>query len=359
MEYTGIDFSVYLPKAYCEERKGIVTHHMFMDEGSDRIRALIDTYPIKLKLDELVINASYIGTVAVHPRFRNMGLFSRLLRNVEDDAVSKDLDLLILDGERSRYSNFGYEKAGIKYSFNIEYKSALSLAKDNTPYEFEEVDKDSLLIDKMYELYSRRNVTARDKGDFYISLLSMHASTFAVIKNGRIIGYVNLSENEKNVNEFELEDKTEIPKLMRDLMDGFGMDKLVVSVGVDETDKIKYLESVSDYYNVSTSHQVRILNYEKVVGFLLRWKQKYSNLPNGEYIFGIITEKKVTNYKVTVKNPDVFVTKTEDKADDVFTEKEFVKVILTGYFYVEYEKTIKAPTGWFPLPFFLPAADTF
>jgi predicted acetyltransferase len=364
MEYTGIDFSVYLPKAYGEARSDILTHHMFVEDDSNKIRALIDTYPIRLKLDDITINADYVGTVAVHPKFRNMGLFSNLMEKVYEAATAKGSDLLILDGERARYGRFGYEKAGMKYSFAIEYKSALNMASDESPYEFEEVEEDSLLLEKMYELYSRRNVTARDASDFYISLLNMKASVYAVIKNGRIVGYVNMSSDEKSVNEFELEDIKEIPKLMADLLAGFELERLDVTVGADEIEKIKYLESVSQYYNVSASHQIRILNYVNVIQFLLKWKQKYSKLIDGEYIFGIIKDGIVTNYKAAVKKSAVTVVETEKKAENVFSEMEFVKIMMTEYFHIGYnhilyEKPIKPPAGWFPLPFFLPEADTF
>jgi predicted acetyltransferase len=357
MEYNGIDFSSSFPKAYGEDRVGIVTHHMMVDDKSSQIRALIDTYPVKLKLDELSINADYVGTVSVHPRYRNRGLFSGLLEKVEDEALLKGTDLLILDGERQRYGWFGYEKAGMKYSFDIEYKSAINETTDMFPYSFEEVDADSLLLDKMYELYSRRNVTARDRNDFYISLLSMKATTYAVIGSERIVGYVNLSEDEKNINEFELEDVSKIPKLMLDIMDGFGLSKLYVTVGADEIEKIKYLEKVSSYYNVSQSHQIRILNYKKVIEFLLRWKLKYSKPTDTEYSFGIRKDERIINFKVVIKDSKVYVCETDKKAGDIFDEREFVKIFTTGYFYIA--NTKNAPTGWFPLPFFLPDADSF
>jgi predicted acetyltransferase len=360
MEYTGIDFSVYLPKAYGKDWKGIATHHMFVEEDTEKIRALIATYPLNIKINDMDIKADYVGTVAVHPRFRNRGLFSKLLGKVEEEAIANKTDLLILDGERARYGNFGYESAGMKWRFNIDYKIALHEASvDETPYEFEEVDEDSDLIEKIYRLYIRRNVRARDIKDFYISLLSMGASVFAVKKDGCVLGYVNLSEDEKHVNEFEIEDEAYIPKLMFDILEGFGMEKLEVTVGADELEKIKYLEAISSTYNVSTSHQIRILDYERVVEFLLKWKQKYCRLIDGKYSFGIKTGETVTNYKIAIQNNNIIVNKTQNKADDIFTEKEFVKIITTGYFNVEQEKAAKAPTGWFPLPFFLSEADTF
>jgi predicted acetyltransferase len=360
MEYNGIDFALYFPKAYSDNRQGITTHHLFVDDKSDKIRALIDTYPLTLELGGENINnisADYIGTVCVHPSYRERGLFSKLIEKAELDAIAKGTDLLILDGERHRYAGFGYEKAGMKYSFDIEYKSALNEATNLFPYTFEEIDGESLLLDKIYELYAKRNVTARDKNSFYLSLLSMKSTTFGVIEKGRIVGYVNLSEDEKNINEFELENVNDIPKLMLDIMDGFGMSKLGVTVGADEIDKIRNLEKVSAYYNVSLSHQIKILNYEKVLSFLFKWKMKYKELEAGEYIFGIRKDEGVCNYLVSISNGEVNVRETLDTAVDVFDERELVRIFTTGYYYID--NTNHAPTGWLPLPFFLPEGDSF
>jgi GNAT superfamily N-acetyltransferase/intracellular sulfur oxidation DsrE/DsrF family protein len=367
MEYTGIDFSVYLPKAYGDDRNGIVTHHVLQDDDSNKIIGLIDTYPVKLTLDGLNICADYVGTVAVHPKYRNMGFFSDLMNKVYGEAVSKNIDLLILDGERARYGNYGYEKAGMKYCFNISYKSVLvcceKLYEDDymeTPaYSFEEVESDSLLIDKMYELYCKRNVKARERKDFYVSLISNKASVFAVINYGRIVGYINISDDEKNISEFELEDENEIPRVLLDLMEGFDLSRIGVTVGADEINKIKHLEAVSEYYNVSQSHQILILNYENVIGFLLKWKQKYAVVQDGEYIFGIKKANEIVNYRILVCNCQVTVERTLVDADAVFDEMEFVRAVTTGYFYIENDKTKKAPAGWFPLPFYLPDADAF
>jgi hypothetical protein len=279
------------------------------------------------------------------------------MEKVESEEAAKGTDLLILDGERSRYAGFGYEKAGRKYSFDIEYKSALNEASGFMPYTFEEIDEDNILLDKIYELYAKRNVTARDKNSFYVSLLSMKAATFGVIEKGRIVGYVNLSEDEKNINEFELEDVNDIPKLMLDIMDGFGLSRLGVTVGADEIDKIRNLEKVSAYYNVSQSHQIKILNYEKVLRFLFKWKMKYRELVEGEYVFGIRQDKGVCNYRVSIKDREVDVRETNDKAVDVYEERELVRIFTTEYYYIE--DTNHAPTGWLPLPFFLPEGDSF
>lgn len=366
LEYGATDFSQSFPKAYGEGRRGLVTHHILKE---DRIRAVIDTYPLRLRMGDKVINADYIGTVAVHPRTRGRGYFSKLMECVEKEALSKKTDLLILDGKRARYGNFGFESAGIKYKFVIEFViEAALMTNDDVPFCFEEIDSDSKALGYLYKLYLKNNVTARDFSDFYVSLLSIKAQVFAVTYNDKVVGYVNLSEDEKTLYEFELEDESKTAKLVFDLLAGFDLDRLIVEVGADEAKKILQLEDISDSYIITTSHQLKILNYENVLEFLFRWKMMASDLEKGEYVFGIQEEKQTQYYKVAVDKTacsgNVEVVRligAQDIPCEVFSPREFIKIFTTPYYYVieNTQKAPKAPAGWLPLNFHLPNADTF
>ena len=74
MGYGGTDFGALLPKAYSPERWDVLMHYMIREDG--RIRALIDSYPIEMKLSSGIdskITAVYVGTVSVHPASRGKG----------------------------------------------------------------------------------------------------------------------------------------------------------------------------------------------------------------------------------------------------------------------------------------------
>jgi hypothetical protein len=93
-----------------------------------------------------------------------------------------------------------------------------------------------------------------------------------------------------------------------------------------------------------------------VIRFLLIWKQQYTEIIDGEYIFGIIRPEGEAHYIIKVESSQITVEATDKITDDIFTEREFVKIFTTNYYYLE---KIDAPAGWFPLPFYLPEADTF
>lgn len=375
MEYSGTDFAALLPKAYSPKRSGIPIHHMIREE--DRLKALIDLYPVTLQLqgeNKSTINAVYVGTVSVHPNARGRGYMIELMKRAEEDARSQGCALMILDGNRHRYQHYGFELAGIRYSFSVETgnithccAAIYDKAYMASPvYSFEELEEQSVWLDSLYGLYQKRLVTARSREDFLLCLQSYSAAAYVILKGGKPVGYVSLSADGKNVSEIEMDDITELPRVLYDLMAGFETDRLGISVGMDETDKIVQLEKACEYCNVSMSHQIKILDYETVLAFLLNWKQKYDTLVISDYVLGVRNTHtgSTENYLLSVTENGISVSRTGKAADTVLEELELVSVLTTSLFYVERQKGARskiknAPAGWFPLPFYLPNADTF
>ncbi|MFG6369895.1 MAG: GNAT family N-acetyltransferase [Lachnospiraceae bacterium] len=375
VEYSSTDFAFLLPKAYSKERCQIPTHHIIREEKS--IRALIDSYPLTMRIkdkEEYAMKACYVGTVCVHPNSRGKGYMIELMKRIEEDAVRQGYALMILDGDRHRYQNYGFEHAGIRYRFHIESNNirhccALIYKEPATTvqaYRFEEIRLEGSRLAYLYKLYQRRLVTARSEEDFWLSLQSYGSVAYAVLEKERVIGYVVLSANQRSVSEFELEETQVLAGVIQNLMLEFGIDQLDISVGMDETDKIEWLEKMCDYCDASMSHMIKIIDYEKVFTFLLRWKKQYSTLTAGTYVIGVCNEqtKAVEQYQLSVTEDTIHVIRTEQKADIVLTSLELIRLLTTSFCFVEQlkgeqNKLKNAPTGWFPLPFYLPEADTF
>jgi len=348
MEYGSIDFEELYPKAYSREYCHIPIHHTIIKNG--KIRALLDIYPVTMKQRDsgLTVKAAYIGTVAVHPREREKGYMTQLMKQAEDDAVQKGFDLMLVDGDRHRYRSYGFERAGTKYNFNVRLNNArhrcveiyAEKALEKPKYSFEEIDEKSEYMLFLYALYGKRNVTARTKENFFQCLRSNLAVTYAVLTDGNVTGYINTSYDGKNVLEFEMEDSIFIPRMIYDYMNELALDEVGITVGMDETQKLDELEGMSDYYNLAMSHMIKILNPERVLPFLVEWKKKYDT--------------------DVIKVDEIMKLWEALNADD----KEKVSLLTTSRCFMEFQKgkdnrLKNIPSNWLPLPFFLPDADTF
>lgn len=372
MSSGSIDFERLLPKAYSEERNMLATHHLIKEEG--RIKALIDVLPMELRLGEEGLKAGYIGTVSVHPKARGKKYMITLMEQAEKQAREDGLDMLILDGNRHRYQHYGFEKAGMKYCFNITGDSirhcCQTLGQEEKEYRFALLEEtDTAWIDKAFSLYHKRTVTARTREDFFVYLNSWEADIYAVLDGEESIGYLNVAANERNIFEFELIDIKELPFVVKAFMEEIASDELGIHAAIDEPAKIEQLDLMADYYTVNTSHQIKILNHAKVLRFMLKWKlavcEDKNAMQEGSCVIGVWSEEKKeqNNYLLEYKESRVSVTQTDIQADILFEEKELVKILTTSYYFHALQKPNnslkKAPQGWFPLPFFLPEADAF
>lgn len=377
MEYGRTDFAALLPKAYSPERCAVVTHHMIREEG--RIRALVDLYPVTLRLQgeaagSVSVRAAYVGTVSVHPHTRGRGYMIELMKRAEEDACNQGCALMILDGERHRYQYYGFERAGIRYDFlvepgNIRHCCAKLYKKEYMAapaFCFEALEADSPHLDFLYGLFRQKLVTARSREAFWWCLQSYNASAYVILRDGAPVGYVNLSEDKGVLCEFEMTGSGDYCRMLYDLMMAFGMEQLRVSVGMDETDKMMELERACDSCNAAMTHQVKILDYEAVLAFLLRWKQKYDTPVISDYVLGIRDAQtdSTENYLLSVTENEVSVSRTDRVADTVFEPMELVRILTTPLCFIEQQKGERGkiknvPAGWFPLPFYLPEADTF
>ena len=216
MEYGSIDFEELYPKAYSRECCHIPIHHTIIEEG--KLKALLDIYPVTMKIrdSDMQIRAAYIGTVAVHPKSRNKGYMAKLMEQAQNYARKNGFDIMLVDGDRHRYNRYGFEKAGIKYNFNVRAGSG---KRRGVKYSFEEIGADSGYLPFMYGLYMKRNVTARTRENFFPCLKSNLAATYAILENGKPIGYINASYDCKNILEFEAEKGCFIPEMIYDFME--------------------------------------------------------------------------------------------------------------------------------------------
>lgn len=362
MSAGSTNFPKLLPKAYSGDRHKRLKHHVIEEHG--RIKGLIDVYPFMLQQENLSLQAGYIGTVSVHPSCEGQGYMKQLMKQAEQQAREDDMDLLVLDGARHRYQYYGFEKAGIKYCFNITDSSLKHGCKkymqENRNLCFELIEEPSDYLDVMYACYQKRYVTARNKEDFLVSLQSWNASTYVVLENEECIGYVNVSYDERNIYEIGLLKASDIYDVLLAWDREFCVDEVGINVGADETKMISLLESMSDYFTVNMSHQIKILKYEKVLQFLLTWKSRYSELEKTRFVIGIIENNVQKNFACEVTENAINVTGVTEDAQLVLESKEFIKYMTTTmYWNNEKSDKKKTPEGWFPLPFFLPEADAF
>ena len=113
------DFKALLPKVYGDDAPAGGEAFHFLAKQQNKIVGCVANRLTTLHFGDSQLYCGYVGSVSVHPYHRGEGHMKKLMSNVICDAKAHGLDMLILGGQRQRYGYFGFEPAGLKYSFRV------------------------------------------------------------------------------------------------------------------------------------------------------------------------------------------------------------------------------------------------
>ena len=349
-EYTPHDFKKMLPKVYSDEVDGLGAEHYIARENGS-IRAVVATRIVDMVLYGKRLKTGFIGSVAVHPESRGAGYMKILMNYAEEDAKRLGVQLLLLSGKRQRYGFFGFENAGILYQFHVSSANVRhALAEiDASLISSRPLTGDPEEVRFVWELNNRKPCHAERNEDELLRIMSSWTEPCSVVcKNGCPIGYCYGS-----FKELVLEDEADFPAVLKALFPT-DKDSVYIPVASHERKRIEYLSSICEDYNLRHNEKVCVLDWNAVLSTLLSLKAEYTPLRNGNKRFMIddryCFSVSVRNGRVSVKDakPNRKTVKLEhNDAERLFFELDGLLAGRERY------------GNWFPLPFYIDAADTF
>ena len=302
-------------------------------------------------LNKNKLKVAGIGSVCVHPEYRNKGIMQYMLNQSNKIIKNYKSDISILSGNYNRYNHFGYELANqcINYEipFNIKhidnnYKFVPinNLSKSQTNYLFK-------LNKKQPQHVKRLSST------FIDACKQWNHTSYGILKNNNLIGYII---NEQNViEEFKLENYEEIINVLYNFMYYLNTKKINVLIPCIEYTQIDKLKNFNHTLFDKGSQMCQIINFKKVIKILLTYKNKYKKLENGTLTIN------VENYggiKINVNNTIAISKYTSSNYDLTLSKLDALKLLLnhnTKLDIAENKKTIC--NSWFPLDIYLHTAD--
>lgn len=349
------DFLSLLPKLYKNKDK-IKYHHIM--KVDNRIKGVVGAFPITLSVLDEKVNVVGIGSVSTHPYSKGKGYMKELMNKSIEEMKKDNVDISVLSGYRQRYEYFGYEPCGQQINFNIldvniNYKRkelideriSLKLLDEN----------DHTIVEKAYELHSKKNVkVVRKKEEFLDILKSWNCSIYAVFKCDEFIGYI--SANNGFIDEIVVEDNSDLNLAIASYIKTFKHNEVNLRIPVYETEKITQLIKICENYSITKNNNFRIFNYEKIVRIMLKLKATYSKLEDGEYNISII------NYgvlKIKVHKNNVEVKKVQEEPNIELNELEAMEFLFSPikpYFNFNNEVP-NFLNSWLPLPLYIEGLD--
>ncbi len=346
------DFETLLPKVYAPGVDASRMHTLAVDDAGT-IRGLVAALPNDMRVLDKTLKTGYIGTVSVHPENRGEGHMRRLVTMTIDRLRETGCDLVLLNGARQRYEYYGFVLAGVKWTFSLSGDNVRHALKDVdiSQVSFERIQSGSPWEKKAEAMHSNGKVAMeRSWMGFATVCSSYHGQLWAMLRDGKMAGYVVSSEDAGALVECMAEDMIALDQLLKAWYVRHRR-WLTISMPDWRREEREHLASFAEDIKVSASVQCRVLQYRPVVEALLALKASYTRLVDGEQGFEVEGQR----FTVRVCDGKAQVMPGADNPmslDAITAERLFLSPFAM-------EGVPRRLNNWFPLPLYIGMPDEF
>ncbi len=350
------DFETLLPKLYKKGADNEKYHYLVKDNG--RIRAIVCASPVTFQVAGTKLHAAGIGSVCVHKAERGKGYMQRLMRWAIDDLRKEGVDFAMLGGQRQRYEYYGFESGGIQMNAAVSAGNLRhALAKEKTEgLVIEEVlPHQEERIARAMQLHQKEAICAeREAAWFYDSCRNWESKFYAVLENGRMIGYFVLRKD--SMTEFVLEDYSRMPAVVRVVLETCAPGGINFMDSVTEPGRMRFYEDICENYSVSPNKRFLFFQYEKTIEAYLQLKAQNQPLAEGELLIEIEGYGKLC---ITLADGRAHCERTDRSCPLVLPARKAVPYLfgpIRSHYGFDASHSALAD-AWFPLPLYIPRQD--
>lgn len=342
-------FSHIMPKLYGPDVDTTNNHIILKDD--DCYVGMAGVFPSKYYAFNDTLNYAGIGTVCVHPKYRNQGCMTYILNEINKHLKEQQFDFVFLGGAEARYAHFGFYPC---VEANI-YEWKLKTSDQN--YQFKQLRKEDVAdITLCNELYTKKKIRCeRTLERFYDIATTWKNKLYSYYKNDEWCGYLIYSDKHQAITEIELSDISHINAILSSFLSYVGKDSIHIELSLyDEKNRI--LEEFAYFVSNRYVELFQILSYEHVLEVLLKAQMKRKELNEGRLTLKIGDESLFTC--VVTKGQVKILEDATTTVDVQLTKKEANMLFLGEYPYDKLPENIKdLCKNWFPLPLFISSSD--
>ena len=334
------DFEQLIPKVYAHP--GFSQYHALAVEDG-RIRGTVAMLPLTVHAGENTLRGGYIGSVSVHPWFRGKGYMKRLMEMQIEDAGRRGYDFMSLGGQRQRYQYFGFARSGFACSFSIVPANARHALPKETPFTF--VPADESHLEQMAALHKRQAFFC-ERPRFLETLRTYGGVPYAIMNGPALSGYLRAFGNE--ITELCLASEHDLPAVAAAwLKERVSFE---IRCGGEMTERIRGLAGFAEFYSVSPSAMLKILNWENT----LRAVMNIRPLPDGERTVQI---EGAGAYRLRAEHGKAEVVPCASQPDHSWTEVQAVEALFSPVNALLADDPVLR--SWLPFTLEIPVADQF
>ncbi len=343
-----VNFPYRLPKLYDGHPEVSPCHLLVTEE--DRIKAMVGSFPLDLRVGESWLKLQGIGTVSVHPRSRGKGYMQLLLKELVEDAKADGADLMFLGGQRQRYGYFGFDQAATQLSFTVSRANLRHKEVSTQGIRLVPLDEHPEYLPQCRTLAAAQDVEAR-REDFAQVLHTWDSAGWVLLKDGEFLGYASISDRKTRVQELALTDYDQALPAVFAIVEFCGQD-VEVQPTWEQRALIRALNSVAEGGNIYTSEMINVLNYPRVIEAYLGLKARHEQLLDGRMVIEV---RETGRFDIRVEGGSVRVTETACEPDVSLSHREMMRYLFSPAAAPLHRTALEK--SWLPIPVTIPHAD--
>ena len=283
---TGFDSSTIFPAAYNMSRECADNHWIVKSEG--RIVAGVGSIPSVMNFAGERISVGKITGVATDQREGGKGYMSAIMNEIRAYYKKEGVMASCLTGERKRYRNFGYEKTGVSYNFQITKKNIKELPPDTVNLSLREIERGDEEAIGFAKTLHDRDVVHFERGtdDFYNLMIHWYNKPYAATcADGSLAGYMILSKDAKRIYEIFAKTPDLFEAMIKAAVGVFG--DIALTLPPWRADDIRRIMRICENYTITNSGNWLINDWETIIRALMKAKTSYTDMHDGRLNLGI------------------------------------------------------------------------
>lgn len=357
LDYRPTNFPELLPTYYKETEENMKCHYVIKEEG--KIRALVGIYPGEMLIGDSSFRVARIGAVSTHPCHRGSGFMKTLMSHCMKVVREEGYDIANLGGLRHRYIKYGFEKCGNKLIFSLNQHNLKHGCDDLRSINMTPVKcEDTNVIQEMKKIHDNQPIKFNRKIEEFFDICSNWKHVpYAFYCDETFIGYVVANNELTEVCEFVgINEQMEILILKKLLVES-EKEQLEIEAGPwRQLFSIRFGE-VCEEIRVQNVENWLVLNWEKTMETLLKAKNMYCSLPNGEAVINI---KGFGAVKLSKTKDKIICKKTDEESGLILEPWEAARLLfgpLEPRYSMDLPEEAKIISAWCPLPLYSSKQD--
>ena len=348
------DFEALLPKLYRPAEELMRCNYAIRDAGV--MVAMAGVFPLTWQVGDTALRVAGIGGVATHPRYRGRGLMSALLRHCVAEARGAGYHLSWLDGLRTRYRHFGYERCGTEIKFELRACDLAGAGGGAAALQFRCLREGDPLLGAVRRLHERQRVYwPRPAAEFARIGASWNGALYAALDGDELAGYLVAGRDPVQVTELAAIDGAAAARVAAGWCAQRGAARISVAVSPWRSDTARRLGTLADQTAVWCCGNWQVFDWPALLAALLRERARAGSLTAGEVVLEITGAGR---WRLWVDGSAAGCSPTDAEAAIALDPVTALRALF-GPLPADLGRGAPAAAlqAWCPLPLHIPAAD--